>query len=761
MTHDSILEIEGVSSGRIHFTLIDDEIEDNSQIQPKLLNPVASSRLQSPQIQVMHSLPHPSDSYAKPQTAIRMALGISTPIEEGNEERKVYETPAVKSRHIDPNSSPRLRPQRSPSNAIAHNHIGSLKRISMMGGEVLSDSDHSDALSDSEEEPVMSSHFAPMAPMTTGEDNGAPSQSEEQQPSRNPPVSDGGSNSPAGLDRLSENVHSTTSSPNPNSNPLGNQHSPVSVGDSQIEDGGEGAKNIPDSLPDVFRYELEKKLKTPLRLYGRRANGATNKQHTVQERSEDLRLETEETGIIPAGSQAVEKTLEGRKRKAHDEMESESPITDRRSTRNKKRKGLNLGEDELMASAIEKKKGIKEDCPPISGNGGDSIHTALQISEVEVKRRRSGRISTGVTITQSEKAKGKKANPAVENDSNPYRSQFSFPSTTEADAEEPNSASTKSKTANTLKDSRKPVGTSAAATKKRRATTGGALITLTKPKFDYLEPTGSPSPVFDTVDLIDFNITLRNRTRERYDGPAPRIAFSNSTLTDARTIRRLPRNKVPKVVTSPADPSCNFLVVGPGEIKRTPKFIIAAARGIFIVEEQWIEDSTRSCYWLDPVPYIPKEPSHEIEWGSPLSSILSKYRDAGCKVFHGKTIYLTLSLADHLKALDMHEGLKGMLKAAGAENILRKIPRKRVEDDVIVLGKEDGEKDFSALDSAGWKVFTTAVVGMSVLRGSFQDGDEFLIKSAGTVESEKGIEMVEKKVKGKKGSGRKSTVESV
>lgn len=42
----------------------------------------------------------------------------------------------------------------------------------------------------------------------------------------------------------------------------------------------------------------------------------------------------------------------------------------------------------------------------------------------------------------------------------------------------------------------------------------------------------------------------------------------------------------------------NFLVVGPGELKRTPKLTVGVALGKNVVEDQWLIDSKEIGYFL-------------------------------------------------------------------------------------------------------------------------------------------------------------------
>lgn len=45
----------------------------------------------------------------------------------------------------------------------------------------------------------------------------------------------------------------------------------------------------------------------------------------------------------------------------------------------------------------------------------------------------------------------------------------------------------------------------------------------------------------------------------------------------------------------------NFLVVGPGELKRTPKLTVGVTLGKFVVEDQWLIDSKEIGYFLGTI----------------------------------------------------------------------------------------------------------------------------------------------------------------
>jgi hypothetical protein len=222
------------------------------------------------------------------------------------------------------------------------------------------------------------------------------------------------------------------------------------------------------------------------------------------------------------------------------------------------------------------------------------------------------------------------------------------------------------------------------------------------------------------------------RTRERYEGDAPRIVFSNSGLDGKKDIEKFLRAAAAKKMDNVSAPGVNFLVVGPGELKRTPKLTIGVALGKTVVEDQWLIDSKEIGYFLDPDPYIPNDPLHEKEWGFNLAAAVKRGRQGGNSVLNGWNVNITLALISQLKAGKQEESLVEMLKAAGAGNIAKKAPRgaKKDGEQTLVLGSEKGDNEVGTLEKSGWAVFSTGIVALSVLRGKLDtDTDEFLIKS--------------------------------
>ncbi|KAF8545325.1 hypothetical protein BDD12DRAFT_811363 [Trichophaea hybrida] len=684
LIQDGLIEFEGVTRGMLRFNY-------NSHEPSHPRAPVAPLAA-PPQIQVMHSLPHGNSSYTTGNILGSLSDLVESTPGMTNEEKKVYETPAVKSRHVDPNSSPRRRPQASPSSAkIQRSRTGiMISGVPENGDDYTTD--------DSGDDPA---DIVPTAPMDMDSTSPEKRNSEE-----------------SGIE------HTVPPDTIPSSMPIGSPVVEGSVpgeapGDVEDLDLDETANmdqnNIPDSLPEVFHYVDKKNSKAGPK-YGKKGGKRSivldeTLARGITEETEDSVAPPTEDSSAPLT--AAQKKTQGRKRKVQEDVSKAGT---------KKRKGKNSTpvadeedpEDELPTPKVTRDKGrgkkstevvppSTEDNPPLVPHQKSPLPPKTSPAKVAGNQQPKARSLNPLPLPRAEnpRCRRKEAPKAVHAPKTPKaRGKTSAPKKTSATAAKKSTASAKP------------------SARKRTATA---------------RSTATPEP--SATDSL--------RTVDHYEGTPPRISFTNSDLADSKSILRFLRSHNSKPVPSPSDPSCNYLVIGPGELKRTPKLVVAVARGIRIVEEQWLLDSQTAGYWVDPDPYVPTMPK---EWDCDLSEALERGRKGETQVLKGKTVYLTPSLLGYLKQLKSEESLLEMLKAAGAEHIHKKAPRGEAVGDTLVLGKDEGEKDLETLESGGWKVYGTAIIGLSVLRGKLEEADEFVVKATG-----------EKEPETKKRGGRKST----
>lgn len=692
LTQDVEVEVKGVFPGRLSFTYnADVPIQDSPPPRAPLAHMrVADEGFRPPNIQVMHSFPnHGSAS----DLSIHNLPETSTPQDQTtqiSESRRVFETPSVKSRHVDPNSSPRVR-SGSPS-------CNSPIQVSKEGLMVNGVPEHDDfSTTDSEDEGDRDETLPPMAPMDV--DDGA-----------------------AEIQIRVENATSpSTTAPRQT---VGRDGSPIiksraaSIMKAVTDE--DSNEDHPDSLPSAFNYLTEKKLKTPARTYAKKAK--TSKEPSAVKAVRGATEETDDSIGPPAGAK---KRADKRKRKVQQDEDAATLETENKNA-NKKLKGESLGSDLNPAHATPTPS---SDNPPFSTAPEDSPVEAesLKSSKKSTAKRavmKGARVST-VEARDPESAPGAKQ-------STEFNTQYTF---TGSDNEEATTlvpplrtpkprakASTKKTPATTTKT---PASTKASSRKKSTA----ARSTTTPDSTGTTHAEGTPSHIPSSI-----------RTQDFYEGTPPRISFTCSTLLEKKPVKDFVKTHHAKFVKDTTDPTCNFLVVG-GPLKRTPKFYIAVARGINIVEEQWLLDSAATKKgWLDPDHYIPHDlAEREKEWGFKLSEALDRVKTGHCDVLGGKTVYITPNLLAHLKYTGSEGPMMDMLKVAGAATVIKKSPKGDAEENALVLGKEDGDthRDLAALEKGGWRVFTTAIVGMSMLRGKLQDeGDEFQVKPGSTATPE-------------------------
>lgn len=460
------------------------------------------------------------------------------------------------------------------------------------------------------------------------------------------------------------------------------------------------------SLPEAFGYEKNKKLHTPAKTYGKQSHFSAKKK-----RKSDGSDATRRASTI-----SVPEAEEG------DDIEEEELPTLKKRTPGKARKAI--PDDEDITSTLD----ANVDNAPFSTAPEDSpAVTASFVPTAPMPTRKtptpaptatkaqSRSKSTAKTIPASTEKpkptptsmKRKKPSPEVVISSRANDTQYTFPGTDEDSVEEDLVPAPKRSKPSPKAKTPKTVKTKIPRTASAKKASTASIKSASPPKAK------SNSPDF--------------RTTGHYEGSPPRIAFTNSALSDDKSTKSFLRSSNAKALPTPADSACNFLITGAPELKRTPKLIVAVARGIPILTESWITESRAAGYWLDPDAYTFTDPTTEKRWGFKLADAVKRGKQGENNVLKGKTVHLTASLALQCKAGGLLDSLIEMCEAAGAKDVLKKTPRGSAEEDAVVLGKEDGEKDLAALKKGGWKVRSTAVVGMSVFRGSLQEGDEFLV----------------------------------
>ena len=215
--------------------------------------------------------------------------------------------------------------------------------------------------------------------------------------------------------------------------------------------------------------------------------------------------------------------------------------------------------------------------------------------------------------------------------------------------------------------------------------------------------------------------------------PNIRVLFANSTSVDTPTFKRFLTDHGVKIVQKCKDATC--LCVGKGELKKTPKLILAVAMGLEIIREDWVTDSARSKKLQDTAAYTARDPPREQEWGINLADAIERGRQK-VQVFRGWTITFTPSMKKELGK--SFAELKEIVFYAGAVEVNSVLPRAR-------KGGEDAETDsppsstktliiatqadtsLPALKS--YRYYTKDILILSILRGKLElESDEFQLR---------------------------------
>ncbi|KAK5172458.1 hypothetical protein LTR04_003956 [Oleoguttula sp. CCFEE 6159] len=208
-----------------------------------------------------------------------------------------------------------------------------------------------------------------------------------------------------------------------------------------------------------------------------------------------------------------------------------------------------------------------------------------------------------------------------------------------------------------------------------------------------------------------------------YQGPAPVIVFSNSSIPKLPALMKFLRSQSASVADTVTERGSNFLCVGKGEVKTTGKLLLSLAFGKTIVTDEWVSKSSDAKKLLHPARFFPKDDN--------LAQVPPENRS---ELMTQKTLYFTPSLKK-----DYGGGFKEIekiAKAVGAARVISKPPRElpavsngTSEHETVVLALEHGDSEVSALSEKGWKCYRKELLSNSILRGHLDlASDEFKIQ---------------------------------
>lgn len=233
---------------------------------------------------------------------------------------------------------------------------------------------------------------------------------------------------------------------------------------------------------------------------------------------------------------------------------------------------------------------------------------------------------------------------------------------------------------------------------------------------------GSKAPTPRTAAKSSSTASSFSKDAVEYDGPAPVVVFSNSTIPQRAGLMKFFRNQGGSVVDAVSD-SCNFLCVGAGELKKTGKLLLSVALGKRVVTDKWIIESAKVKYLLDPTPFLPQDSTHEKEWGFSLSEAVGKGRR---QLLAGTALYFTPALRK-----EYGQGfaeIESVARASGCQKIISKPARDIENTECVILALEHGDNDAVTLLEKGRSCYSKDLLSIGVLRGRLDlDGEEFRI----------------------------------
>ncbi|KAI4615754.1 hypothetical protein J4E80_006171 [Alternaria sp. BMP 0032] len=203
--------------------------------------------------------------------------------------------------------------------------------------------------------------------------------------------------------------------------------------------------------------------------------------------------------------------------------------------------------------------------------------------------------------------------------------------------------------------------------------------------------------------------------REDYDGPASRVACSNSTITKASAAVKFLKKQGG--------------AVRDGDLQKTTKVLYAIARGIPIVTDQWLLESASAKRLLAVSAFKPSIPKQEEEWRIKLDDILEKPQTP----FADFAVHFTKSLKTRYASFS---DIEAVCKAAGAKSVTTGATKFKKTGNTIALAADEDDVEAKKLIKEGITCYTKDFFTYSILRGVVDhESDEFKIEGAAAGET--------------------------
>ncbi len=178
-----------------------------------------------------------------------------------------------------------------------------------------------------------------------------------------------------------------------------------------------------------------------------------------------------------------------------------------------------------------------------------------------------------------------------------------------------------------------------------------------KPVPELSQENNSPKPI--TLNKKKRKLSTqgnRSAKKLRIANKAAEIAQKSNRLAKLQPVimcTGLKSSQIKKMVTSlkgvyaeRIDELANleFDVLVSDSIKRTVKLIIAINKSIPVVTMEWIKDSTKCNYFVDPMDYIISDPENEKNYNFNLKECIKKVKSETRLLFEGMEFYLFQSI---------------------------------------------------------------------------------------------------------------------
>ncbi|KAL5119880.1 hypothetical protein ACEQ8H_002241 [Pleosporales sp. CAS-2024a] len=234
------------------------------------------------------------------------------------------------------------------------------------------------------------------------------------------------------------------------------------------------------------------------------------------------------------------------------------------------------------------------------------------------------------------------------------------------------------------------------------------------------------SALKDIDDAVEATPSRSHRSSQRslstavelYSGETPRVATSNSSITDKSQAVKFLKKQGGSFIESGKE-SFNVLCVRDGDLYKTSKLLQAIATGTPIVTDKWLTDSAKAGHFLSVDAYRPSVPKQEEEWRFQLADVICQPQTP----FQGYTVHFTTNAHALYKPFTE---IEQVCKAAGAEKVTKK--KMDRSGKVIVLAVEGEDKEAERLMQDGVACYSRHLLSMSIIRGTLDlESDEFKI----------------------------------